>query len=113
MKLIDADNLIELAKNCCKDENSCISASLDKNCKFCRIDFFIKALQCAPTLEKNFDVTPIFRKKENAQPNRCKYISDDFDERCVNAECPMVTEWCPVVDFPGVCRYEDRGDSKT
>ena len=54
-----------------------------------------------------------YEKNEYVRPNRCKFLSDDFDERCVNAECPMVTEWCPVVYLPGVCHYEDRGDSKT
>lgn len=37
--------------------------------------------------------------------NECEYCLDEF---CVNAECPMCADYCPVVDYPGVCRYEDR-----
>ena len=36
----------------------------------------------------------------------CKYCQDEV---CVNADCPMRADFCPVVDFPGVCRFEDRG----
>ena len=32
------------------------------------------------------------------------------DEVCVNADCQMCCDFCPMVDFPGVCRFEDRGD---
>lgn len=37
----------------------------------------------------------------------CNYCYGD-DEVCVNADCPCCTEWCPVVNYPGVCRYEER-----
>ena len=33
----------------------------------------------------------------------CKYCKDEF---CVNDSCPMRGDYCPVVDFPGVCKYE-------
>ena len=36
----------------------------------------------------------------------CKWM---FNEICVNADCPMVADYCPVPDNPGVCRYEERG----
>ena len=35
----------------------------------------------------------------------CKYCQDEI---CVNADCPMCAEYCPVVDFPGMCRFEER-----
>ena len=35
----------------------------------------------------------------------CKYCQDEI---CVNADCPMRADFCPVVDFPGVCRFEER-----
>ena len=35
----------------------------------------------------------------------CKYCQDEV---CVNADCPMCCDFCPVVDFPGVCRFEER-----
>lgn len=37
--------------------------------------------------------------------SECTYCLDEF---CVNAECPMCADYCPVPDTPGVCRYEDR-----
>ena len=35
----------------------------------------------------------------------CKYC---VDEICVNADCPMVADYCPVPNNEGVCRYEER-----
>lgn len=36
----------------------------------------------------------------------CKYC---VDEICVNADCPMRADYCPVPnDEEGVCRYEER-----
>ena len=37
----------------------------------------------------------------------CKYCQGD--EVCVNADCPMCADFCPVPDTEGVCRFEDRG----
>lgn len=42
--------------------------------------------------------------------NECKYC---LDEICVNDKCPMCADYCPVVDFPGVCRYEVRAKPMT
>ena len=39
----------------------------------------------------------------------CKYCQDEI---CVNAECPMCCDYCPVVDVPGVCRFEEREESE-
>lgn len=41
--------------------------------------------------------------------NKCKWAQGDFEEICVNADCPMCADFCPVLVQPGVCRYEDRG----
>ncbi len=35
----------------------------------------------------------------------CKWMWDEF---CVNPDCPMRADYCPVVDYPGVCRFEKR-----
>ena len=35
----------------------------------------------------------------------CKYCQDEI---CVNADCPMRADFCPVPDIPGVCRFEER-----
>lgn len=32
------------------------------------------------------------------------------DEVCVNADCPACADYCPVANYPGVCRFEGRGD---
>lgn len=37
----------------------------------------------------------------------CKWMQDEI---CVNAECPMCADYCPVPDIEGVCRFEDRAD---
>ena len=39
----------------------------------------------------------------------CKWMRDEF---CVNDECPMCADYCPVPDYPGVCRFEDRGEKE-
>ena len=39
----------------------------------------------------------------------CKYCQDEI---CVNADCPMCADYCPVVDVPGVCRFEEREEAK-
>ena len=46
-------------------------------------------------------------KVEGIQVTDCKYCQEEI---CVNADCPMCCDFCPVVDVPGVCRFEDRGD---
>ena len=35
----------------------------------------------------------------------CKWCKDEF---CVNADCPMRADYCPVPNDEGVCRYEER-----
>lgn len=35
----------------------------------------------------------------------CRWMQDEI---CVNADCPMCCDYCPVVEYEGVCRYEDR-----
>ena len=37
---------------------------------------------------------------------KCKW---EQDEVCVNADCPVCADFCPVEDTPGVCRFEERG----
>lgn len=40
----------------------------------------------------------------------CKWMKDEI---CVNADCPMVADYCPVADVEGVCRFEKRESGKT
>ena len=35
----------------------------------------------------------------------CKWCKD---EMCVNDECPVRGDYCPVPDISGLCRYEER-----
>ena len=51
----------------------------------------------------SLDIT-IKERKEFRCPD-CKYCQDEV---CVNSECPMCADFCPVVDVPGVCRFEER-----
>lgn len=37
----------------------------------------------------------------------CKWMNDGI---CVNAECPMVEDYCPVPDYEDVSKYENRPD---
>ena len=39
---------------------------------------------------------------------KCKW---ELDEICVNADCPMCCDYCPVVDYPDVCKWEERVDA--
>ena len=37
--------------------------------------------------------------------SNCVYC---IDEVCVNAECPVCADYCPVIDTPEICRFEIR-----
>lgn len=39
----------------------------------------------------------------------CKWLQDEV---CVNGDCPAVADFCPVVNHPGVCRYEEMDENK-
>lgn len=36
--------------------------------------------------------------------SKCKW---EMDEVCVNANCPACADFCPVVNYLGVCRFEE------
>ena len=42
--------------------------------------------------------------KVNIKP----YCSWCHNEKCVNDECPVRGDYCPVPDIPGICMYEER-----
>lgn len=42
--------------------------------------------------------------KQKIEPY-CKWC---HNEMCVKDECPACTEYCPVPNMPGLCRYEER-----
>lgn len=44
--------------------------------------------------------------KEKIKP----YYSWCHDEMCVNNECPMRGDYCPVPDIAGVCMHEERSE---
>ena len=39
----------------------------------------------------------------------CKWLKDEI---CVNSDCPAVADFCPLVNHPGVCRYEEMDENK-
>lgn len=43
-----------------------------------------------------------------AMNDECKWMQDEV---CVNADCPACADYCPVANTPGVCKYEERGNS--
>lgn len=47
-------------------------------------------------------------KTVTAMNDECKWMQDEV---CVNADCPACADYCPVADTPGVCKYEERGNS--
>lgn len=44
--------------------------------------------------------------KQTVKTGDCKWCKDEI---CVNSDCPMCCDYCPVPDDPGVCRFEERG----
>lgn len=34
----------------------------------------------------------------------CKWL---YSEICCNDKCPVCCDFCPVVNYPGVCRFEE------
>ena len=42
---------------------------------------------------------------------KCKWEQDEF---CVNADCPCCADWCPVMDYPEICKFaEMEGQKRT
>ena len=39
----------------------------------------------------------------------CKYCENEI---CVNDQCPMCADYCPVPDTEGVCKFEEREDER-
>lgn len=37
----------------------------------------------------------------------CKWM-DHETEVCCNKQCPMYCDFCPVVEYPDVCKYDTR-----
>lgn len=37
----------------------------------------------------------------------CKYLSDDDQAICCNADCPCVADFCPVAYWPEICKYRE------
>lgn len=45
-------------------------------------------------------------RKSDSDKKQCKWL---YGEVCVNSDCPLRAEFCPLTEFPGVCKYEERG----
>lgn len=48
-------------------------------------------------------------KEWNRRWMMCKWLKDEV---CVNGDCPAVADFCPVVNHPGVCRYEETDEKE-
>lgn len=44
---------------------------------------------------------------------KCKYLSNDFSEICVNGDCPYCADACPVTEYPEICRYAKAEQEET
>ena len=47
-----------------------------------------------------------FRTEGGLTMTECNWCKDEI---CVNADCPICCDYCPVPDTEGVCKFEDRG----
>ncbi len=34
--------------------------------------------------------------------NKCKY---NYDDTCVNSDCPVCADYCPVGEYEEICKY--------
>ena len=41
---------------------------------------------------------------------KCKWLSDDFSEICVNGDCPYCAGFCPMTEHPEVCKYFEESE---
>lgn len=42
----------------------------------------------------------------------CKWLSDDFNDICSNRDCPACADFCPTVNLPNLCHYEEQEEKK-
>jgi hypothetical protein len=63
---------------------------------------------CFPWCEYLCEGSPIKERMVTAMNDECKWMQDEV---CVNADCPACADFCPVANTPGVCKYEERGNS--
>lgn len=40
----------------------------------------------------------------------CKWISDDFNEICVNGDCEARGDFCPCVNYFEICKYYEESE---
>ena len=48
-----------------------------------------------------------FRAEGGLTMTECNWCKDEI---CVNADCPICCDYCPVPDTEGVCKFEDRSE---
>ena len=39
---------------------------------------------------------------------KCKW---EQDEVCVNADCPLCADFCPVTNYPEICKFAEEDDN--
>ena len=42
----------------------------------------------------------------------CKWMSDDDQEICCNGDCLTCADFCPTVNYPGLCKWEEVDDAR-
>ena len=42
----------------------------------------------------------------------CKYLSDEYNEVCVNADSPACADFCPCANYPELCKYYEDVEEK-
>ena len=48
----------------------------------------------------------IIAATEKGSLTMCKYYYDEF---CVNDKCPYCADYCPVTEYPEICKYAEVG----
>ena len=43
---------------------------------------------------------------------KCKWLSDDFSQVCVNADCPCCADFCPVTNYPEICKFAEMEETE-
>ena len=43
---------------------------------------------------------------------KCKYLSDNFREICVNDDCPVCADFCPVANSPEICKFFEEEENR-
>ncbi len=43
----------------------------------------------------------------------CRWMTDDGQEICFNGECAVCADFCPLANYPTICRHYEPKEEKT